>query len=218
MKWCERHDIIFESYSLLSGWPYLLNSANDPLGGNIFLFSKFPLYLLDSSLSVKAIAESKGKTSHQIVIRWALQNKISVIPRSTHPPHMRENLDVFDFDLTNREMAILNGLRHMIASPIFHSQMEKSDNIFDVKYDTASNFHSYECRDPQARTVTFVDECPEEASHEIYWINHEGAKIFVENLRSESVINSFIGHVFECRNQRYEVTHDRTQIVTFGCL
>jgi hypothetical protein len=31
-KWCDDHNVIFESYSPLSGWPYLLKAANDPLG------------------------------------------------------------------------------------------------------------------------------------------------------------------------------------------
>lgn len=50
------------------------------------------------------IAEKHGKTTAQVVLRWHLQRKIPVIPKTVHQEWMTENLDVFDFELTAKEM------------------------------------------------------------------------------------------------------------------
>ena len=50
------------------------------------------------------IAEKHGKTTAQVVLRWQLQRKIPVIPKTVHQEWMTENLDVFDFELTAKEM------------------------------------------------------------------------------------------------------------------
>jgi 2,5-diketo-D-gluconate reductase A len=59
---------------------------------------------------VVAIAEAHGKTPAQVVIRWHLQLGIVVIPKSVHPERIQENVDVFDFELTDDEMAVLSAL------------------------------------------------------------------------------------------------------------
>ena len=43
-------------------------------------------------------------TSAQVVLRWNLQRGIVVIPGSSNPDHIRENLDLFGFSLTDDEM------------------------------------------------------------------------------------------------------------------
>jgi 2,5-diketo-D-gluconate reductase A len=45
-----------------------------------------------------------------VIIRWHLQLGNAVIPRSTNPRRQAENLDVFDFSLTDEEMATIAGL------------------------------------------------------------------------------------------------------------
>lgn len=56
---------------------------------------------------VQAAARRTGKTPAQVILRWHLQIGASVIPRSTREAGLRENLDLFDFALTEAEMADL---------------------------------------------------------------------------------------------------------------
>jgi diketogulonate reductase-like aldo/keto reductase len=65
--------------------------------------------LLDNP-TIGSIAELHGKTPAQVLIRWSLQLGDVVIPRSSSPDRIKSNLDVFDFELTDDEMATLNGL------------------------------------------------------------------------------------------------------------
>ncbi len=59
---------------------------------------------------VLAIAGKYGKTPAQVLLRFLTQKGIAVIPRSTKPEHIRENFALFDFTLTNEEMAQLSAL------------------------------------------------------------------------------------------------------------
>ena len=59
---------------------------------------------------IVSVAESHGKTPAQVLIRWSIQLGNVVIPRSSSPERVKANLDVFDFELTDDEMATLNGL------------------------------------------------------------------------------------------------------------
>ncbi|MCV7286389.1 aldo/keto reductase [Mycolicibacterium wolinskyi] len=65
--------------------------------------------LLDNP-AVTAVAEAHGKTPAQVLIRWSVQLGNIVIPRSANPDRIASNLNVFDFELTEDEMASLNGL------------------------------------------------------------------------------------------------------------
>ncbi len=57
-----------------------------------------------------ALAEKYGKTPAQVLLRFLTQKGIVVIPRSTKPAHIRENFALFDFALTDAEMAQLSAL------------------------------------------------------------------------------------------------------------
>jgi diketogulonate reductase-like aldo/keto reductase len=46
----------------------------------------------------------------QVVLRWLTQRNVVVIPKSVRPERMRENIDIFDFDLTDDEMARIAAL------------------------------------------------------------------------------------------------------------
>ena len=65
--------------------------------------------LLDNA-AVTAVAEAHGKTPAQVLVRWSLQLGNVVIPRSSSAERIRSNLEVFDFELTDDQMATLNGL------------------------------------------------------------------------------------------------------------
>jgi diketogulonate reductase-like aldo/keto reductase len=65
--------------------------------------------LLDNP-TIVSVAEAHGKTPAQALIRWSIQLGNIVISRSSSPERVKSNLDVFDFELTDDEMATLNGL------------------------------------------------------------------------------------------------------------
>jgi 2,5-diketo-D-gluconate reductase A len=65
--------------------------------------------LLDQP-AVTEIAEAHAKTAAQVVLRWHLQLGLVVIPKSMHAERIRENVDVFDFVLTDGEVAALSAL------------------------------------------------------------------------------------------------------------
>ena len=60
--------------------------------------------------TITAIAQAHGVSSAQVILRWDLQRGIVVIPGSSNPDHIKENLDLFSFELTDDEMASINAL------------------------------------------------------------------------------------------------------------
>jgi 2,5-diketo-D-gluconate reductase A len=60
--------------------------------------------------TLASIAEAHGKSPAQVCIRWSIQLANVVIPRSANPERIRDNLDVFDFELTDDEVAAINAL------------------------------------------------------------------------------------------------------------
>ena len=59
---------------------------------------------------ISEIAEEHGVTSAQVILRWNLQKGVVVIPGSSNPDHIRENLDLFGFELTDEDMDRINAL------------------------------------------------------------------------------------------------------------
>lgn len=60
--------------------------------------------------AITAIAERHGRTSAQIVLRWLVQQGFVATPKSSNPVRMAQNLDIFDFALSDAEMAALGKL------------------------------------------------------------------------------------------------------------
>ena len=67
------------------------------------------------------IAASHSKSTAQVMLRWNLQRGVVVIPKSVHRERMEENLDVFDFELTDDEMAQIAALDTKTSSFFNHS-------------------------------------------------------------------------------------------------
>jgi diketogulonate reductase-like aldo/keto reductase len=61
---------------------------------------------------VGAIAERVGKTPAQVLIRWALERNLIVLPKSTHRDRIEANAQVFDFALSEEDVAALDALDH----------------------------------------------------------------------------------------------------------
>ncbi|AFM16672.1 aldo/keto reductase, diketogulonate reductase [Mycolicibacterium chubuense NBB4] len=78
----------------------IVTEAYGPLGvGNLL-----------TNPAITAVAEALGKTPAQVLIRWSIQLGNVVIPRSSSPERIASNLAVFDFELSDEQMATLNGL------------------------------------------------------------------------------------------------------------
>ena len=59
---------------------------------------------------VRSIAAGHGKTPAQIVLRWGVQRGTSIVPKSTREERLKENLALFDFELTEDEMKAISSL------------------------------------------------------------------------------------------------------------
>lgn len=85
---CANKDIHIESWS--------------PIGGSRGNLLTDPL--------LKRIGDTYGKTPAQVVIRWHLQNGLIVIPKSSNPDRIRQNIDVFDFELSGEDLTAIDSL------------------------------------------------------------------------------------------------------------
>jgi 2,5-diketo-D-gluconate reductase A len=65
--------------------------------------------LLDDPLLAE-LGKKYGKTPAQVVLRWHIQLGNIVFPKSMHPERMRENIDIFDFELADDDVAAITGL------------------------------------------------------------------------------------------------------------
>jgi len=53
---------------------------------------------------LKDIGKKYNKTAAQVILRWNLQKNVVIIPGSSSPAHMKENMDIFDFELSDEDM------------------------------------------------------------------------------------------------------------------
>ncbi len=83
---CRARDIAVEAYSTLGTGKHLADER------------------------VRAVAERVGRTPAQVLLRWCLQHEIPVIPKSTHRRRIAENGQIFDFVLSEQDMAELDAL------------------------------------------------------------------------------------------------------------
>jgi len=82
------HDIVTESYSPLGA------SSSDLRGDPV----------------ITGIAKDHGKSPTQVVLRWHVQLGLVAIPRSSNPGRIAENIDIFDFELTEQDMSKISAL------------------------------------------------------------------------------------------------------------
>jgi len=83
---CHERDLALEAYSPLGTGQHLSNEA------------------------VNGIAERLGRTPAQVLLRWCLQHDVPVITKSTHRERIKENAQIFDFALSDDDVAVLDAL------------------------------------------------------------------------------------------------------------
>ncbi|CAO2595153.1 1,5-anhydro-D-fructose reductase [Lemmus lemmus] len=103
-------------------------TAYRPLGG-----SSDGVDLLDD-IVVKKIAKKHQKSSAQILIRFQIQRNVTVIPKSVTPSRIRENIQVFDFELTEKDMEELLSLDKKLRLATFPSTENHKDYPFHIEY------------------------------------------------------------------------------------
>jgi diketogulonate reductase-like aldo/keto reductase len=86
LDFCKQHDIVVEAYSPLAHGKTTDNQV------------------------LPAIAQKHGKSTAQVILRWCVQHGTIPLPKSSNPDHIRDNLDIFDFELTKDDMGQINGL------------------------------------------------------------------------------------------------------------
>jgi methylglyoxal/glyoxal reductase len=86
LKYCTEKGIAFEAWS--------------PLGGGQLL----------SDQEIKAVADKYGKTVAQLIIRWHIQRDTIVIPKSVHKDRIISNGEVFDFNISDEDMAAITAM------------------------------------------------------------------------------------------------------------
>src|SRR3954471_23516835 len=87
----------------------ILAQAWSPIGGITFYRDAEHTSTLKDPVIVH-IAEAHGESPAQVMLRWGVQHGRSVIPKSTKPERIAENIDVFDFELDADEMTAIDGL------------------------------------------------------------------------------------------------------------
>ena len=88
---------------------------------NITFEGWYPLGHGDAGLMAEPVfaelADKYGKTPAQVILRWHVQEGNIVFPKTLNPAHMADNLGIFDFELTEDEMARINALPQ---KPFYH--------------------------------------------------------------------------------------------------
>jgi diketogulonate reductase-like aldo/keto reductase len=87
----------------------ILTQAWSPIGGITFYRDGQHGSTLDDPV-VGRIATARRKSPAQVMLRWHVQQGRSAIPKSTKPERIAENLDVFDFDLSDDDLAAIDAL------------------------------------------------------------------------------------------------------------
>lgn len=90
-------------------------------------------YNIFSHSVLTKIGEKYGKTAAQVALRWNIQRCVSVIPKSTHKNRMQQNIDVWDFSLSDADMAEIAKLDTGHSEIVDHSSPEFVKMLHNLK-------------------------------------------------------------------------------------
>lgn len=123
IEYCKKNDIYCTAYFPLGGAQDVKNTKAVPL--------------MQDPVLVK-LGEKYGKSSAQVMIRWAVQRGTICIPKSTNPGRILANSQVFDFELTEEDMNEIRAMdkrhRHctgfvFLASPLTWKDLWDGENL-----------------------------------------------------------------------------------------
>ena len=77
---------------------------------------------------IRQIAEAHGKSPAQVILRWHMQEGFSAIPGASNPDYIKENIEIFDFELTDGEMAQMRGLNK--EERFFNMSLEEKERAY----------------------------------------------------------------------------------------
>lgn len=92
LEFCDKHGIVVEAYSPLAHG----KKMDDP--------------------TITEVASRYNKSNAQIMIRWAIEHGMVVIPKSKNPERIAQNLDVFDFGINTKDMNLLDNLNENLRT------------------------------------------------------------------------------------------------------
>jgi diketogulonate reductase-like aldo/keto reductase len=92
IKYCRDNDIVVQAYSSLGGIKLVTDEY----------LKKFPI--------IKELAEKYKKSVPQILLRWALQHSLPILPKSTHKERIKENFNITDFKISQSDMDQLDAI------------------------------------------------------------------------------------------------------------
>ncbi|MEN9554586.1 MAG: 2,5-diketo-D-gluconic acid reductase [Planctomycetota bacterium] len=98
LRFCQQEDIAFTAFSPLGPASYYTLGMAIPEDS-----------LLDHRI-IQCLALNYGKSAAQILLRWGVQRGTSVIPKTSSPDRMAENLNIFDFELSAQDMDAISSL------------------------------------------------------------------------------------------------------------
>jgi D-xylose reductase len=98
LRYCQQEKIAYTAFSPLGAQSYFSLGMADELES-----------LLAHSL-IHEVAACQHRTPAQVLLRWGIQRGTAVVPKSANEGRLKENLAVFDFELSGAEMRSINGL------------------------------------------------------------------------------------------------------------
>jgi diketogulonate reductase-like aldo/keto reductase len=100
VQYCKQNSILVEAWSPLGTGKMLSNSV------------------------LASIARKYQKSVAQLCIRWCLQNDTLPLPKSATPSHIAENVKVFDFTISDKDMAAINGMQYFGGSGLHPDEID----------------------------------------------------------------------------------------------
>lgn len=100
LDFCKENNIIVEAWSPLGTGKMLINET------------------------LLKIAQKYGKSTAQLCIRWALQNEVVPLPKSITPSRIKENADVFDFEIGAQDMELINSMAYCGGSGLHPDRVD----------------------------------------------------------------------------------------------